>query len=193
MVRMLFQAAVRAADISKNMLIKTTVTAIALGSLISLPGYASDSSMTMTATVVASPCTFDTANSLMEIPLGDMYADQMVAPASRSEEVFFNFAFKDCPAGTTSVVATFSGTDNPETFGGKTFLNSGTAKNVGVQVKPLAGDWDAVSLSNGSTLTATVNENKTALFKMSSRMYTPTGEATPGSVQAVVTMSFTYQ
>jgi len=191
--RTLFQSAVNATGKIKLMLIKTTISAIAFGSLISLPGYAADSSMTMTATVVASPCTFDTANSLTVIPLGDIFSDQMTGPANRSGDVFFDLSFKDCPAGTTSIVATFSGTDNPETLGGKTFLNVGTAKNVGIQVKPKYGNWDVVSLSNGSTLTTTVNEDKSATFNMVSRMFTPTGGATPGTVKAVVTMSFTYQ
>jgi len=154
---------------------------------------AADITLNFNATVVASPCEMDLTNSTTTIALGDVYANQVETPGTRSGEVSFNLSFKDCPAGTTSVVATFTGTDNPETFGGLTFLNGGTAENIGVQVKPVDGNWDAKSFHNGSTMTATVADDKTAVFKLTSRMYTPTGNVTPGSVIATVTANFTYQ
>ncbi|WP_436892846.1 fimbrial protein [Siccibacter turicensis] len=154
---------------------------------------AADITLNFNATVVASPCELDLTNSTTTIALGDVYANQVAAPGSRSDEVQFDLSFKDCPVGTTSIVATFTGTDNPETFGGLTFLNTGTAENIGVQLKPLEGNWDGKSFHSGSTMTTSVAADKTAVFKLASRMYTPTGNVTPGSVIATVSANFTYQ
>ena len=173
---------------------KLTTLAI-IAALFSVSSYASDPvTINVTGKVVASPCTFDTANSTLNIDLGEKGAADMVNPVSTLPEKPFNLVMKDCPAGTTNVIATFSGTDAADLTNGNAFKNMGTATNMVIQVKPLAGTWDSVSFKSGSTMTSAVNTTaKTATFNLTTRAVTWTGGVNPGTVSASVVVDFTYQ
>ena len=166
-----------------------------IAALFSVSSYASDPvTINVTGKVVASPCTFDTANSSLNIDLGEKGAADMVNPVSTLPEKPFNLVMKDCPAGTTNVIATFSGTDAADLTNGNAFKNMGTATNMVIQVKPKNGNWDAVSFKNGSTLTLPVNTTeKKAYFALATRAITWTGGVSPGTVSASIVVDFTYQ
>ncbi|YCI83129.1 type 1 fimbrial protein [Enterobacteriaceae bacterium] len=158
---------------------------------------AADTTMSFTATVVASPCELNIEKSETSIPLGDYYITDMHKDSSgtsaRSPEHFFNLAFSNCPAGTKSVTATFNGVDNPDYSDSQSFKNDGTAENVGVQVKLKRDPWESGSFKNGSSVTATVAADQTAVFNFTASMYSPHSNATPGSVHSAVTVTFSYQ
>ena len=173
---------------------KLTTLAI-IAALFSVSSYASDPvTINVTGKVVASPCTFDTANSSLNIDLGEKGAADLANPVSAFTEKPFNLVMKDCPAGTTNVIATFSGTDAADLTNGNAFKNMGTATNMVIQVKPLAGTWDSVSFKSGSTMTSAVNTTaKTATFNLTTRAVTWTGGVSPGTVSASIVADFTYQ
>ncbi|WP_130098697.1 fimbrial protein [Siccibacter turicensis] len=161
--------------------------------LVPVVSIASDASITMTATVVASPCTLDTAVSQLTVDLGDYYADQLSKPKSAVGYKTFPLTLKDCPEGTTKVVATFTGVDEPAGDWITLFTNTGTAKNVGIMLKGDTSLWIGGAIKNGTQLTQTVKADHTVTWPMESEMGTSTGNATPGTVHAVITVSFTYQ
>ena len=173
---------------------KLTTLAI-IAALFSVSSYASDPvTINVTGKVVASPCTFDTANSSLNIDLGEKYSTDLANPVSAFTEKPFNLVMKDCPVGTTNVIATFSGTDAADLTNGNAFKNMGTATNMVIQVKPLAGTWDSVSFKSGSTMTSAVNTTaKTATFNLTTRAVTWTGGVSPGTVSASIVADFTYQ
>ncbi|WP_081826945.1 fimbrial protein [Siccibacter colletis] len=193
MTRTLFRHAFMITAKLKLKMISTLITAIAFGSLISLPGYASDSSMSLTATVLASPCTFDSDVSKLTVDLGDYYADELYEPRKTIAYTTFPLALKDCPQGTTSVVATFNGVNDASNDWIPMFKNTGTAQNVGIALKGSQAPWVGGALKNGDKLTQLVKADHTVSWPMEVQIGTYTGNATPGTVHASVTVSFTYQ
>ena len=173
---------------------KLTTLAI-IAALFSVSSYASDPvTINVTGKVVASPCTFDTSSSTLNIDLGEKGADNLANAYSQFDAKYFDLVMKDCPVGTTKVTATFSGTDATDATLGKAFKNTGTATNMIVQIKTPPGYWESTSLGNGSTLTSDVDATaKTAKFSLVARAITPTGSVSPGTVSASIVVNFTYQ
>ena len=163
-------------------------------SLLPSVSKAADSTMTMTATVNASPCTLDSADSKTTIDLGNYYADELVNPGSGVGVLYFKLVLKDCPETTSKVIATFQGTDNPDEGNGKSFASTGSAENAGIQLKySQSGLWENDALHNGSTMTSNVASDHTAQFLLATRVFTPVGNATPGTVHSTITVNFTKQ
>lgn len=155
-----------------------------------LPSQAADTTMTMTATVVASPCTVDSDSITKTIALdggNGLQAKDLQTAGATSAWVDFDINLKDCPAGTTQAVMTFSGTADDDDAAN--YKNTGTAKNIAVQLNEKGS---GNQLSNGIAWTRDITSG-TAQYSMSARAYTKNGGTTPGTVQAVVTASFTYQ
>lgn len=162
--------------------------------LFSSVSNAADGTMTMTATVMASPCTLDATDSKTTIDLGNYYADELVNPGSGAGLVYFHLTLKDCPETTSKVIATFQGTDNPDEGNGKSFASTGSAENAGIQLKySQSGLWENDALHNGSTMISNVASDHTAQFLLATRVFTPVGNATPGTVHSTITVNFTYQ
>ncbi|WNN47059.1 fimbrial protein [Siccibacter colletis] len=152
--------------------------------------HAADTTMTMTATVVASPCTVDSDSITKTIALdggNGLQAKDLQTAGATSAWVDFDINLKDCPAGTTQAVMTFSGTADDDDAAN--YKNTGTAKNIAVQLNEKGS---GNQLSNGIAWTRDITSG-TAQYSMSARAYTKNGGTTPGTVQAVVTASFTYQ
>lgn len=148
----------------------------------------------VTGNVIASPCTFDTSASNLNINLGEKGASELAVAGSSMPEKTFDLAFKDCPASTTKVTATFTGTNDDTSTIGTAFKNTGTATNMVVQIKPVSGSWAADSFQSGSTMTVNVNAAaKTAKFALAARAYTPTGSVNPGTINSSIVADFTYQ
>ncbi|WP_436892844.1 fimbrial protein [Siccibacter turicensis] len=169
---------------------KSSILALLLLTVIATAG-AQD--LNFSGRVLASPCTLDTAVSQLTVDLGDYYADQLSKPKSAIGYKTFPLTLKDCPEGTTKVVATFTGVDEPAGDWITLFTNTGTAKNVGIMLKGDTSLWIGGAIKNGTQLTQTVKADHTVSWPMESEMGTSTGNATPGTVHAVITVSFTYQ
>ncbi|MGU3415359.1 fimbrial protein [Enterobacteriaceae bacterium C34A] len=148
--------------------------------------------VSITGNVIASPCTFDTSNSNLSVSMGDISAPDLAAAGTRTAHTSFKLVVKDCPVSTTKVTATFSGTLNSDLTGGNSYANTGTAAGVAVQVKYDADAWSAAFGSQESR-TVNVAADHTATFPLWAAMYTPSGNGMPGTVNATMTATFTYQ
>lgn len=149
-------------------------------------------SINVTGTIVASPCVVETAT--LTVPLGDdLQSADLNAASTSSAWVPISVKFKSCPAGTSSITATFHGTPDagdPATLYSNTAVDAGddkAAKNIAVQLESLTDE------PYGDGKTATINiSSTTPTFEMHARAFSKDGGATPGKISSVITMSFTY-
>lgn len=144
----------------------------------------------ITGTVVASPCTVDSASPL-NISLGDTIPAATLASAgSGSDFVPFQLSLKDCPASTTAATVTFSGTADAGSV--DRYANTGTATNVDVEL--LNATDGTTLLGNGKTMVCTANvTDHTCVYPLKTRAYSPNGSVMPGTVSTVVVAAFTFQ
>lgn len=161
--------------------------------LLTLTATAGAQDLNFSGRVIASVCTIDTAVSQLTVNLGDYYADQLSKPKTSVGYKTFPLTLKNCPIGTTKVVATFTGVDEPAGDWITLFTNTGTAKNVGIMLKGDTSLWIGGAIKNGTQLTQTVKADHTVSWPMEAQIGTSIGNATPGTVHAVITVSFTYQ
>ena len=158
--------------------------------LASYGAFAGDTvTLNITGNVVASPCTVNGGAGNIDVGLGDIQATTLATAASSSTEKAFDIKLTDCPAGTSSVVATFSGTSD-SVAGTDYYKNTGTAGNVAVAlIQASTGNLKG----NGTTITQTVQSDRTVTMSMKAKAYSSAGGATPGTIKSVVTATFTYQ
>ncbi|WP_273868654.1 fimbrial protein [Serratia odorifera] len=142
----------------------------------------------ITGNVIAAPCVVDGNNSI-NVDLGEVPAPELSAVDSSTPWKSFNLMVKNCPAGTSKVTATFSGT--PDRDGPLwRYLNTGTAKGIGVELAKVDSN---TNLPNGTNWVVNVDSNRSATWSMRTRMVAMKGNATPGTVKAVVIATLTYQ
>ena len=151
--------------------------------------------ITVTGNIVASPCVIDDGSVMKEIPLGDLQSADLNTAGSGSPWVEIDIVFKSCPAGTSTITATFHGTadaGDPNTLYSNTAVDAGedkAAKNIAVQLEGLADE----PYGNGKTATIDIaSAGATPTFKMHTRAFSKDGGATPGKISSVITMSFAY-
>ena len=158
-----------------------------LAALLSLSVQAAD--INIDGTVVASPCTVDTASVSQDVNFGRVRrADLMVAGAS-SEWQPFEVTLKNCPASTTSATVAFNGT--PFVGDSTLYANAGTAARVAIQMAQAANKTQVQG--TGSSMTVNVDAQHNATYALAGRLISPAGNTGAGSVNSVVQMNFTYQ
>ncbi|HHB1426188.1 TPA: fimbrial protein [Serratia odorifera] len=157
------------------------------GSLTGVANSADPVTINITGNIIAAPCVVDGANSV-NVDLGDVPAVDLATVDSASLWQAFRISVKNCPAGTTKVTATFSGTPAPDAPAYR-YINTGTATGISIA---LARDTD-LNLANGATWTVNVDGSRSASWPMRARMVASKGNATPGTVKAVVVATLTYQ
>ena len=175
------------------------ITMLALANTLLLAGsihasIAAPVQVNITGNVIASPCTVDTANSNLDVTLGDIPATELATAGSYGGTAqTFTIALKDCPASTTKTVATISGT--PYASDTNLFANTGTAAGVGVKIKPNAAAWTDTSVNpNQSTWVQNVNATTHAVsYVFDARSYTSVGSINPGTIVSAMQVAFTYQ
>ncbi|WP_329906822.1 fimbrial protein [Serratia quinivorans] len=142
--------------------------------------------LNITGNVIAAPCVIDGAGSL-DIKLDDIVVSKLQKAGDTSPFKSFDLKLKDCPAATTKVTATYTGT--AATLSPNSFINSGTATQLVLYVV----DNDSKGISPNTTRQATVNStSKTAVFSQKVQIYSK-GSATAGTVIGNIVVSFTYQ
>ncbi|WP_447884803.1 fimbrial protein [Serratia fonticola] len=144
--------------------------------------WADDVVITVTGKVVPLPCTVDTQQ--LNLQLGNIYASALAKPGSSGSWVPGTIKLSNCPSVTSGITASFSGQP-----GSSFYKNNGTAKNVEIQLQTSSG----ADLSNGKVQTLTVTQQRTAEIPVKVRMYSATGKATDGTVQATINVTYTYQ
>jgi minor fimbrial subunit len=166
---------------------------LAYGSVILLVTYsmglnaADVSTINITGNVIASPCVVDSSNSVINVDLQQIQATTLATAGTGSDWKSFQIVLRDCPASTSKVQATFAGTQDGADA--ERYKNQGTATNLSIE---LTGS-DGMNYGNGKTATVDVNSgSQTATFSLRTRAYTASGGVTPGSINASVVASFTY-
>lgn len=163
---------------------------VMLCGLLSHGVYAADAvTINVTGNIVASPCTVDPDSVTKSVPLGDIQAASMNEAGSGSEWVDFDIKLINCPAGTTSVTATFSGTADTDSPA-DSYANTGTATKVAVQLE--TSDTEE-PLGNGKTSDVDVSSDKTATWGLQTRAFSTAGSVTPGTIASVISVNFTYK
>lgn len=154
--------------------------------------YAGDSvSIDIKGKVVASPCTtINGGTATIPVSLGDdIQASSLATPGSGSTLVKFEFPITGCPAGTTNVKATFSGT--ADSVDNTLWKNTATSAAPNTAVE-LSDQTTSTKLSNGSVLNAAITGGS-ATYKLQARAYSVQGSVKPGDIESLVVMSFEYQ
>lgn len=169
---------------------KNTFPMFTLAFAILLPSVAmaNESAVDVSANIVATPCTIASGSSEQNVDLGEVWTSQLAKPNDATDWKTFSVSLINCPASTTQVTATMSGT--PDITSDDYYLNTGDSKNVAIDIAEATGDQN---LSNGKTLTLPVDSNHSATFKMKGRMITPTGKATSGSVTGLMQLTFAFR
>lgn len=146
---------------------------------------AADVTITITGQVVAKPCTISTTTA--NVSLGTLSTSTLQSAGSVSDWKTVALDLTNCPVGTSSVKATFTGTSDST---GTYFLNQGTAGNIAVQLADSSGN----NITNGGTLTSAVSDSSlSSTFNLEVRAISSAGSATQGSIQSVVDVTYTWQ
>lgn len=160
------------------------------GVLLSSAAFADPVSINITGRVTAAACTIDNSGTYNVI-MPDVTASTLNPAASFGTWKTFDVTLSNCPAGTTSVTAKFTGTaDGNDANKYATTTGAGYATNVAVQVQNRSGT--IADKGNNSTMNVTIDASKNATFDLQARPYSTLGGATPGNISTVVLMDFTY-
>lgn len=151
---------------------------------------AADTTITINGKVTAAACTINNGGTYT-ITMPDVTAATLNTPSSYGAWESFNITLSNCPAGTSTVTATFDGTpDSQDALKYANSLGTGYAKNVSVQVQNRSGT--SSDKGKNSTMTVDVDESKNATFDLQARPYSSSGNATVGNITTLVLMNFSY-
>lgn len=158
-----------------------------MATVFSVSVYAADTNINISGKVVAMPCIVNGGNSSLNVDLGDIPVNQLYNSGSSSAFKEFSLVLTNCPVGTSTVTATFSGTSDP-VAGANYYKNTGTASNVAVAViQPSTG----ILKGTGTTITQNVMFNGVT-YDLRAKAYSSAGRATPGTISATVVAAMTY-
>ncbi|WP_174509692.1 fimbrial protein [Klebsiella oxytoca] len=147
------------------------------------PLQAADITITVNGKVVARPCTVSTTQATVE--LGDLYTFSLVSAGAASAWHSVALDLSNCPVGTSRVTASFSGTADATGY----YKNQGTAGNIQLELQ----DDGGTTLNNGATKSVQVDDTtQSARFPLQVRALTVNGGATQGTIQAVISVTYTY-
>ena len=143
------------------------------------PLQAADITITVNGKVVAKPCTVSTTNATVE--LGDLYTFSLVSAGAASAWHGVSLDLSNCPIGTSRL----SGTADATGY----YKNQGTAGNIQLELQ----DDGGTTLNNGATKAVQVDDStQSARFPLQVRALTVNGGATQGTIQAVISVTYTY-
>lgn len=172
-----------------TMFTKGLIAALVMGSC-SLAAHAADTTITITGKVTAAACTINNSGAYSVI-MPDVTAATLNPAASSGTWKTFDVTLSSCPAGTSTVTATFDGTaDGADANKYANTTGTGYATNVSVQVQNRSAT--IADKGKNSTMTVNVDASRNATFDLQARPYSTAGGATVGNISTVVLMNFTY-
>lgn len=154
-----------------------------LGTTISIAG-AEPVNINITGKVIASPCVVASGSNI-NVNLGDIPAADFAVAGTTSTPVNFTINLASCPVGTTSVVVTFTGTEDPD-FPVR-YKNSGTA-NVAIELIQVSTGY---LKGNNTNITQSVLADRTVTYNLRAQAYSK-GNVMPGTISGIVQANFTY-
>lgn len=144
---------------------------------------AADATITVNGSVIARPC--ETITKTANVDMGDLYTFDFMIPGSTSKWYPVDLELRNCPIGTTSIEATFTGLDDSTGY----YRNQGSAKNLHLELQDTAGN----KLRNGSKKVVEVGEYSfAAIFPLRVRAISVNGRPTQGSVQAIINVTYVF-
>ncbi|HCP2263167.1 TPA: type 1 fimbria minor subunit FimG [Escherichia coli] len=144
---------------------------------------AADVTITVNGKVVAKLCTVSTTNATVD--LGDLYSFSLMSAGAASAWHDVALELTNCPVGTSRVTASFSGAADSTGY----YKNQGTAQNIQLELQDDSGN----TLNSGATKTVQVDDSsQSAHFPLQVRALTVNGGATQGTIQAVISITYTY-
>ncbi|MFO6296572.1 fimbrial protein [Rahnella selenatireducens] len=154
--------------------------------------FAADNvTINVTGKVIASPCTtVNGSSATLSVNLGDtIQANSLAEAGSGTELKAFDLPLTGCPASTTNVKATFTGTADTEA---SLWKNTAASPAVNTAVELTEQDAPTVPLGNNATLTEPVTAGNVT-FKLAARALSKLGSVTPGDIASTIVVSFEYQ
>ncbi|ECH9258718.1 type 1 fimbrial protein [Salmonella enterica subsp. enterica] len=140
--------------------------------------------------VVASACIVDTNTREQTVTFEQARAVDYTEVGKTSEWQDFELTLSSCPVSTRQVTALFSG--NADDVDTTKFANTqGSASGMALQL--MTRDRQTEISPEGTLVVKVDNESHKAVFPLSARMYTPTGQVSAGEFQTIVQLTFTYQ
>lgn len=145
--------------------------------------HAADVTITVNGKVVAKPCTVSTSN--VNVDLGNIYTANMVTAGSGSIWQRVDLNLTNCPIGTSRIMASFSGLQDSTGF----YENQGSAGNIQIELQDTQGN----TLNSGSSKIVQVDDtSQSASFPLQVRALSVNGHASQGSIQAIISITYTY-
>lgn len=174
--------------ITKNSILASIIVMVSASNYVS----ADPVNLNITGKVIASPCTVGTSATI-NTDLGQtITADSLNTAGSSSTWVPISVPISGCPAGTSNVTATFSGTAAAsEPLHYSNAVGAGYATNISIQLENVNGGTVA-NKGPGTTMVVPVSSGA-ATFSLRARVHSKSGGATVGNIATVVQMNFTYQ
>jgi len=161
------------------------VTAAILLAVSTAPVSAVD--IKVTGNIVAAPCDVDPSTPTnVDLSLGSALSADLKKAGTLSQPRQVTIRFINCPRFTTAIKATYSGT--ADTGAGSRFKNTGTAKNIAIELRDVATD---TLIINGRSVSTPISEQQASVV-LKAAMYSK-GNVAAGTVIAAVTMTFEYQ
>lgn len=144
--------------------------------------YAANVDIIVNGRVVTQPCTVSTPPAA--VILEELFAPDFAQAGSFSgwHNVMLNLT--SCPVGTSSVTATFTGTADDTGY----YANQGDALNLQVELR----DSSENVLNNGNSTMVKVDDSQSAKLPLHLRVLSVKGNATPGSIQVNINVTYTY-
>ena len=135
---------------------------------------AADVTITVNGKVIAKPCTVSTTNATVD--LGDLYSFSLMSAGAASAWHDVALELTNCPVGTSRDSTGY-------------YKNQGTAQNIQLELQDDSGN----TLNTGATKTVQVDDSsQSAHFPLQVRALTVNGGATQGTIQAVISITYTY-
>ncbi|MDK9362346.1 fimbrial protein [Lelliottia wanjuensis] len=136
---------------------------------------------------MASPCVANNGSDTLSVDLSSLQASDLSTAGAKSTPVSFSLDFKNCPAGTTSVNAAFSGSPDPDNA--NYYKNAGTATGVSVALIQYGSEFYK---GNGSNITQNVEADNTVSIRLEAQAISVAGKATPGTISADIVATLQY-
>lgn len=144
--------------------------------------------MNVHANILAPTCTVSVDSLRQNVDLGKGRTADLTHAGDATEWTSFSVNFEACPQSVTTVTTTFSGGTDPDAP--EYYLNTGTSTHVAIEVTDETGTQ---KLSNGKAFSTAVDASHNATLALKSRMVTPTGNATSGSVTGALQLCFSFK
>lgn len=162
------------------------------------PSLLSTAQLNFNGKVVASACTIGSASETVNVNLGGagktIEAATLANPGDATGWEKITLSMTNCPATTTAVTASFTGTP-AEVNSVNLYKNDGDADSVQIELTTEPGvGGTAIPLGNTAKHEELVDQTKhTATFNLRARAISTNGDATPGDIKGAVQIGFTYR